>query len=432
MSEQEKSSNGRQLPAIQDDEIAKIRAKGAAMVAYQREVASIAKQIEGMEWGTKLSPATRYALGQFARITGANIQLHIDVLGGKPYLNANFWSDRINSDPAFISFEQREISRATEQALRARADEMRGRAEELPADAVQRADMIGRAQDLEIEADEIWRIRRHYGIPDEAESAYETTIVRFINAAPIDAIRRGDVTDLDPWKTEVREANWAGGKKQDPVGNQHPDRTARTRSLRRCASRAFTAWLARYDEQVRKAEEAIEAEFEILDAEASDRRALSSGPQAASTSGEPAAAIASGAEDLPGTREPTPREESQTEGSGQEEWDRDQARRGLFATLRDAGIEGDTTRRAWAKENGLPESTKDWGRADYERAIETLIAPHRDRYRDGCDVLGLDTSDVAFEVLGKLPEYLSDYKRLNAKLDELASDQSELPVGKAS
>lgn len=413
-----------------DSEIARIRQRGEAAIAHRREVARMAKVIAGLEWGagsqavrgSAFSPATQYALAEFCRITRANPQTHVDILGGKPYLNADYWKDRVSSDPLFYREDQREISATTEAGLRERVDGYRSRAGELPTDAQERVTLLSRATELEIEADEIARARAHYRPPEWATHVYETVIIRFIPAAPIEKIRAGEIVDLEPYLREVRECNWAGGRpdtagKKDPVGNAEPEKTARTRSFRRAATKAFPAWMEAYEDQIRKAEEIIVAEFEeIVDVP-------TGGDQAVLASGEPEAVGSADANELPGTIDPAAHVEPTAAPAA--EWDRDDTRKRYFATLRDAGITEEAGRKAWQSDNGLPESTSEWSRADFDRAIELLVGPERRRYIDACRVMGVSSQEFALNHLERLPEYLKDFQQLNRQLNAVADRAAE-------
>ena len=434
-----------QLPvAPSDAEIQGIREQGRAVVAHKRECVTLARQIEGLEFGTvkgaALSPATRYALAEFCRITRANPLIHVDILGGKPYHNAAYWSDLVTSDEHFHRFEQREISSTREQELRDRAKELRDEAAALDGSDVRGAMLQGRALELEQEAEEIWMARGQYRVPEWAQVAYETTIWRFTNQAPIELIRSGELTDFDRFLVPVMECNWAGGRPEkkkkgggggtyqpDPVGNEEPEKTARTRSFRRVAVKAFPAWMERYEEQIHKAEAIIEAEFEIIRSDdAAALRSLPTGEQAAATGrGEPTAAAAAGAEELPGTIEPSPNSgEPPDEPSEQEaEWDVDDARKAFFANLHAAGIKGDGRKR-WMADNGLPDSVTKFGQADYSKAMDALFAPVRKAYREGCDVVGVDAEDFALQELGGLPQRYEEFVKLLERLNALADKQA--------
>ena len=154
-----------------DNAIATIRKAGALVVAERKEIGLLQQQLAGLEWGSKMSANGQYAVAAFARVTRANILTHSDILGGKPYLNSQYWADYINQHPRFHHYEQTDLSPAVEQALR---------------DAGQ-----------EDAADEMAIRRIKWSPRESATVVVETTIYRFINAAPMDKIQSGEITNLD-------------------------------------------------------------------------------------------------------------------------------------------------------------------------------------------------------------------------------------------
>lgn len=439
-----------------DEDIEAIRKKGKQLTAYKKEVNELYRTLEGLEWGSgsqavkgsSFSPQTRYALAEFIRVTRANPQHHVDILGGKPYLNANYWRERIVNDPMYVDLQQRDITEATEKRLRAMAAERREAHLALKdTDPSAAAQQLTKALDLEEEADYVARARLHWSPPAWATSAYETVIRRFMNAAPMDAIRAGRISmeEADRWIIEVKECNWAGNRPEatkrrkdgssytyqpDPIGNDEPEKTARTRSLRRCATQAFSAWMEQYEAQIRKAEEAIEAEWEIVQEDRSAHRASlpsSTGPQGVSTSaGEPGAASPNGASPLPvdgepaRTPEPAPSAPTTVPDPKAEPSDLSDLRKRFFATFRDAG-HAEAQRKQWAKDHGLPESTQAWTKEDFERAQAVLVGPVEKKVRDGCEIFGVDLADLSLQVLGKeAPDFLKDWQQLDAELQARA------------
>lgn len=432
-----------------DAEIEAIKRAGSALALRTKRVGELERRIDGLTWGTgnqmvrgeSLSPAAKRQLAEFCEITGAHVSLHIDMLGGKPSLNAQFWTDRINKDPYFHHYEQRDISPSVEKTLRERAE----RNMKIAADLQQQghADAAGKrlamAYDLIDEADDIAQARASWSPRPTATAVVETKIHRFIPAAPMDKIRSGEITDLEPYIIVVAECNWAGGmgdsmahaKKWDPIGDANPGTTARTRSLRRAGVKSFSAWMQPYEEQIRKAEEILEAEFEIvLEDRAQARAALPApgGPQAVHASGEPSAANATGAKPLPvegeivqdepaaGGNQGNPGGSPEAAPSPAAPFDKEDARKKLFAMLRDVGIK-DAGRKKWAKENGLPESTQQWGQAEFEKAIgilepqvKALIAEIREKVLelagDGFEQLCYDALEQA------APKYLAEWRKV--------------------
>jgi hypothetical protein len=274
-------------------------------------------------------------------------------------------------------------------------------------------------------------------------------------AAPIEAIRRGDVpmAEAEKWIIEVKECNWAGNRppkkksgggeyNADPIGNAEPEKTARTRAVRRCATNAFAAYMDRFDEQIRKAENAIEAEWEIVVNE-DNGRALPAGPQAVSTgNGEPERGNATGARPLPVEGEPVngtdddgpdhevvqderaaaaqPATPAAAPSPPADTFDRADAIKRLFASLADHDdtLKKDPARKKWAKANNLAPSTKEWSKADFDRAQELLVGPYRDGVLRTCEATGQNLEDLSLAVLGRsAPDYLRHWKLLAQALE---------------
>lgn len=433
------------LDAPTDAEIDAIRRAGKAMVAHKKEVAALADQISGMEWGSgnravkgnTFTPQTRQALAEFCRVTRANPQRHVDILGGGPYLNAEYWAERMSSHPMFVRYEQREIGPAAEQEIRDRAKRHLELANSLE-EAGRKQEALDRrvkAIDLEEEADEMRAARRQWNPRQSAISVVETTVYRFINATPLEKIESGEITDFDQYIVEVKECNWAGGmgrefadkKKYDPIGDMEPSKTARTRSMRRAAVRAFSAWMEEYDSQIRRAEEYVEAEFEILD---TDQMEMSHATVVGVHSGEAESGDATQARQIPqrGQPAPEPTPEPREEEEPVDTFDRDDARKRLFATLNAFGIKGDA-RKDWAEENGFNRSTKNWSEEDYDRAIDLLMDPLMEEVNQLSEQAEVDINDVSLALLGKdKPEYAKDFMKIrNALRDSVAVDEDDAP-----
>lgn len=444
------------LPEIKEGEIEslqKFRKAGAAAIAQRKELQRLKQMLDGTTWGKAMTQRAQDAVVAFCSVVGANPQRHVNVLGGNIYLNGDFWSDKLSSDQLFHHYEQREIGKAAEAALRERAKSRKAMALEIEDTLEKGVDddtakmLRGQALRLRAEAyadeedaNQMAIDRSQSGAPEWAVNVVETTIVRFINATPIDRIRSGEITDLSPYLVRMQPVwNWAGGRvegikqrmketgwkwedvtksmKPDPIGDNEPAKTAATRSLRRAGDKGFSSWMSQYSEQVERAERWIEAEFEVV--------GYSEEPQTAMlASGEPQAVAAEDARDLPVRgEEPQEPQEAQWEEEPHQEpkepaFDATDARKRLFATLKGAGITKDADRKKWAADNGLPASTKEWGSAQYERAQELLLQPVRDPVIRGCETLGIGVNDLAMQVLGiSEPDYYEHWASLKAVVD---------------
>lgn len=399
------------------------RRMGGKALVEKKAMMELANRIKGMEWGSGnraiqgsgFSPETRMALAEFCRVTRAEPQTQVDILGGKPYLNASYWKERVANHPYFVRMEQREIGDNSEREIRERAKrhlelskqlEESGRKDEALSRRV-------KAIDLEEEADEIRASRMQWSPRPSATSVVETTIYRFINSTPIDKIKSGEITDFEQYVVAVKECNWAGGlgnemadkKKWDPIGDIEPGKTARSRSLRRCAVQAFPAWRESYDERIQKAEEWVDAEFEVLDRH--DNVVATGG-------GEVERSMAVTAHEIPQRGEPRKVADDVGKPEKKEpDFDYDDRRKALFATLDAAGITDNDKRKEWAEEQGLPRSTKQWTEEQFDTAIAKIMEPYVDEVYERAERLDVDLEDMSLMALGKAkPQYLVDFIKL--------------------
>jgi len=99
--------------------------------------------------------------------------------------------------------------------------------------------------------------------------------------------------------------------------------------------------------------------------------------------------------------------------------------RRFFATFRDAGLD-EQERKPWAKSNGLPMSTKDWGEEEYERAQKILMDPTMKAVSKLVGRKKKALADLSMDVLQKeSPEYLRDWNVLLVTLEARAANAEE-------
>jgi hypothetical protein len=159
---------------------------------------ALVQQIRGTIWGKEVSDIMARAVAQYCRENQLDAVRHVEVLGGRIYLTAEFYDERgaellragviVPAEPDYIN-----------------------------ADA--RLDELAKMGDSWACAEEIRRKRERirWGVPEDAKAA---VVQRFIIAESGKA---------------VVGVNWCGQKsgKRDPVGDAEPSKTAQTRARRR-------------------------------------------------------------------------------------------------------------------------------------------------------------------------------------------------------
>lgn len=227
---------------------AEVQQLGSAATAQAEQELALSRRIEACEWGSgssvirgsSFSPQLRLALAAFCYTTRADPQTHVDILGGKPYLNSAYWAEKVASHPHHYNLEQINITDGKEEGYRS-----------LATGAIDRGDRP-MALKWGACADQIADLRIQFSPPKGAVAAYATIIRRFIPSAPLGEIEAGRVKNIDQYIVEVREANWVGGnsgntRKRDPVGMAEPEKTARSRSMRRAARIAYSAYVEQFE-----------------------------------------------------------------------------------------------------------------------------------------------------------------------------------------
>lgn len=359
-------------------ELARIREVGLAAVERQKSLNNIARMLEGCQWGDvkgkSLSVNTRYAIARICDVYNADPLLHIFILGGQIYRNAQYWTEQLNGLPDLKDWWQLNISASYSAALRDQAKAVTAQAKEfdLPALKDDALALLRKAN----EADER---RAFHGIPTEAVAAYETLV------------------NLNGRDELIREANYAPHK-NDPVGASRPHETAKTRSLRRAAVKASPSLRSREEENAR---DAIEGEFEIVDTKPQAATLqIGDGEQVVEATGE---IIEQGG----ATQEALPQQQPPADA-----FDYDDARKQMMATWKDAGVKD---RKVWSKDNGFPESIKDWVPDQYRAAYRLLLEPVKARVRE---LAGAGLEDVCLRVLKKAqPMYLKEWNLVLATLE---------------
>lgn len=157
----------------------------------------IATQIRGQMWGKDLGEATTAAIARYCIENQIDPVRHVEVLGGRIYLTAEFYDERgahLLRDGTVIAAEPDYIN-ADDRLTKLAAD----------GDSWAKEELQRRV-----------RLRIQYNVPEEARAA----VVQKMTVAG----------------TTVVGVNWCGGLKggkRDPVGDAEPAKTAQTRARRR-------------------------------------------------------------------------------------------------------------------------------------------------------------------------------------------------------
>jgi hypothetical protein len=199
-----------------------------ALTQQRREEGALTKAILGSMWGNNIDEHVARGLARYCRTHGIDAA-EIDVLGGKPYLNAKYYTRRLIEQVGPSAIQYLKSDHIEEDPRLVEMIE-----EQIPDDADEetKADLLERRR---------WARREHFrrkqerithGLSDKAPAAVVCRLKLVGNA---DEFVGADEAGMKKRK-KVKKRNGEGFFEvdADPVGDEHPRKTAETRARRRC------------------------------------------------------------------------------------------------------------------------------------------------------------------------------------------------------
>lgn len=190
------------------------------------------QMLSATEWGAALSEVRRAAFARFCLALGADPLRHIDLLGGKPFVNGAYFRDVIAAspdferadDPVWIHSDPR-LESCAGCGKPFGADVVHGHGSDEVTEENRRrlADRVTRA-----------RLRLEQNVPDDSPAAC-ILVLHYRGRGPF-----GGIGEVHPGK--VRHGPNAGVKDRDPIGLDSPRATAETRAWRECGEKSEATW----------------------------------------------------------------------------------------------------------------------------------------------------------------------------------------------
>lgn len=195
-------------------------------VAAAKARREIVKAIRGTQWGKDCSPEVTHAIARWCQDNGIDAVRHVEVLGGKPYLNGDFYLEK--AAPFVMAGELR-----YEEPQFVHADPL----------------LIEIAHKKEEETPE-WE-RSH--VTWAREEILRRMQARVARGIPHDATGACIFIVHTKSGTPIVGVNWCGGKtkvktgkngsyRSDPIGDAEPTKTAHTRAARRALRQIIEAF----------------------------------------------------------------------------------------------------------------------------------------------------------------------------------------------
>jgi len=167
----------------------------ASIARQQKMLRLTAQAVAENGWGKEISPVARQAVVRYCLEIGADPIRHVHVLAGNVYLNAAFWMELVAANPKFRRPEE-ELIHHDDRASQEENERRKAR-------------------------------RVEFGVPENAKGAAVVTL-HYEGRGPFLGV------------------NWAGARKNDPVGDAEPTKSALTRAYRKAAMKAEPAWFNKH------------------------------------------------------------------------------------------------------------------------------------------------------------------------------------------
>lgn len=204
----------------------------------QKLIQEMADLVLSESWGNKVSAALRFQMVSFCLDIGGDPLRHMDVLGGKPYLNAAFYMELTASQSDFHHAEEfwaHDTDELTEDEKEVRR---LLRAKHAIPTAI--AATVGLFRDQRSSA---------AGKPPIPVKAACVIYLHFKDRGPFYGVK------------------WTPSRAVDDVGMDHPEQTARTRAWRKAALQAVSPWFKRHPMLAKMEELVIQARtFDVKEA----------------------------------------------------------------------------------------------------------------------------------------------------------------------
>jgi hypothetical protein len=227
------------------------KAQIQAAIEARKEIAHAMRAWRATQWGKDLEEGTLKALGAWAKRHGLDIT-EVEVLGGKPYVNASFYLRKLaEAGPDLLEYARADHVHFDQRLV----DQMN---EPIPDDVDEetKALILGARRTARQEHYRRTAQRVAYNLPDKALAA----VVYRVKLKGME----GEFVGAD-WcgnkgtRTIKKRDGGSFTKDKDPVGDEEPAKTAETRAARRCLRQAVSVF-----PETQAAIESVESEAKQL------------------------------------------------------------------------------------------------------------------------------------------------------------------------
>lgn len=218
-----------------DEAVAQTKANLEAFRAQRKEENAVTRAILGSMWGQQLDEHVARGIARWCRAHHID-PTEMDVLGGKPYLNAAYYLRRLSEhDPDAIEYQ--------------RADHVEHDPRLVTMMEMAIPENASPADREALEAQQVWARREHFrrqqeriahGLSDDATAAVVYRVKR--RGQDAEVVGADEVIKGRKKRVKKRDGSGYFEVDADPVGDANPRKTAETRAARRCLRQFVNAF----------------------------------------------------------------------------------------------------------------------------------------------------------------------------------------------
>jgi hypothetical protein len=234
----------------------------AEAMKQSKFVRGVASVVAATEWGAAMSPVRQVAYAKYCLSLGADPLRHVDLLGGSPFVNGDYYRDviaanpefRWASDPEWIHNDDRlQLCVACGKPFDAKPDHGHASDVVTEANTARLKERIARAGLRVLHA------------ADEASPGICLLVLHYKNC-PCETckVRGSDGTGRGPFRGigEVHTGKTDKGYERDPIGLKNPRTTPETRAWREAGEKAEATWFRTHASTIKQLEGKLVGAYE--------------------------------------------------------------------------------------------------------------------------------------------------------------------------
>lgn len=215
-------------------------------VKQSRLVRSMAAVVGATEWGSAMSATRQAAFAKYCLALGADPLRHVDLLGGNPFINGDYFRDVIAANPNFLGSDDPVWIHDDPRLLLCASC---GKAFDDKPDHGHAIDEVTTENRRRLVERISRSARRVDENADEQSPSICILLIRYKDARVFKGLG------------EVHSGRTVGGKDRDPIGLASPRATAETRAWREAGEKAEATWFRTHASVLKQLEVKVQAAY---------------------------------------------------------------------------------------------------------------------------------------------------------------------------